>query len=90
MPQPPHLLEAAVGEQVPLDALQRLVRVVIRLLHQAQLLALVLVEPHRHHVLLLEPLQRQDEQLGVVLVVERREGDGREPEEIEREEGACG
>lgn len=38
-----------------------------------------LVEPHRHHVLLLEPLQRQDEQLGVVLVVEGRERDGREP-----------
>jgi hypothetical protein len=64
MPRPPakkktkpHLLEAAVGEQVPLDALQRFVRVVIRLLHQAQLLALLLVEAHRHHVLLLEPLK---------------------------------
>jgi hypothetical protein len=55
------------------------VRVVIRLLHQPQLLALLLVEPHRRHVLLLEALQGQDEQLGVVLVVQRRERDGREP-----------
>ena len=34
------LLEGALGQQVPLDAAQRLVGVVVGLLHQAQLLAL--------------------------------------------------
>jgi hypothetical protein len=67
------------GEQVSLDALQGFMGVVVGLLHQAQLLALVLVEAYRHHVLLLEPLQGQDEQLGVVLVIEGREGDGLVP-----------
>mmetsp|Transcript_8730 Transcript_8730/g.18587 ORF Transcript_8730/g.18587 Transcript_8730/m.18587 type:complete len:747 (-) Transcript_8730:2392-4632(-) len=70
-----HLLELALSQQVALDALQSLVRVVVGLLHKPQLLPLLLVEAHRHHVLLLEPLQGQDEQLGVVLVVEGGEGD---------------
>lgn len=39
------------GQHVALDALQSLVRVVISLLHQAQLLTLLLVETHRSHVL---------------------------------------
>ncbi len=76
---PTHLLEAAVGEQVALDALQRLMGVVIRLLNQTQLFTLCLVEPVCHDILLLEALQRQNEELGVVLVVERLEGYWREP-----------
>lgn len=73
-----YLLESPLGEQVPLDSGQSLVGVVIGLFHQAQLFSLLLVEAHSHCVLLLQALQSQDEQLGVVLVAERREGDGSE------------
>lgn len=73
-----HLLEGTLGQEVPLDPRQSLMRVVVGLLHQAQLLALLLVQPHSHGVLLLQTLQGQDEQLGVVLVAQRREGDGGE------------
>ncbi len=46
------------------------------LLHQSKLFSLLLVQAHGHGVLLLQPLQGQDEQLGVVLVGQRRERDG--------------
>jgi hypothetical protein len=46
------------------------------LLDEAELLALRLVEPQRRRERLLEPLHREDEQLDVVLVVQRRERDG--------------
>ena len=73
-----YLFESTLGEQVPLDPGQGLVGVVISLLHQAQLLPLLLVQPDSHRVLLLQALQGQDEQLGVVLVAEGGEGDGGE------------
>ena len=56
----------------------RLVRVIERLLDQAELFALRLVKSRRHRVILLEPLEREDEELPVVLVRERRERDGGE------------
>ena len=59
------LLEGALREQVALDARERLMRVVIRLLHQAQLLTLLLVQPRRHGVLLLQPLQRLPQGISV-------------------------
>ena len=52
--------------------------VVIGLLHQPQLFPLLLIQPDSHCVLLLQALQSQDEQLGVMLVAEGREGDGSE------------
>jgi len=64
-----HLLEVPLRQQVPLDALQRLVRVVVRRLHEAQFLAGGLVKAHGGHVLLLEPLERQDQQLGLLCVL---------------------
>ena len=70
-----NLLERALREQVSLDPRKRLVRVIERLLDQAQLLALRLVKSRRHRVILLEPLEREDEELPVVLVRERRERD---------------
>ena len=73
-----HLLERALRQQVPLDARKRLVRVVERLLDQTQLLALALVQLGGDGEVLLQTLQRQDEQLAVVLVRERRERDRRE------------
>mmetsp|Transcript_3491 Transcript_3491/g.11579 ORF Transcript_3491/g.11579 Transcript_3491/m.11579 type:complete len:907 (-) Transcript_3491:778-3498(-) len=78
-----HLLEGALRQQVALDARERLVRVVIGLLDEAELLALRLVEARGGRVRLLEPLEREDEQLGVVLVRERREGDRRELARLE-------
>mmetsp|Transcript_7034 Transcript_7034/g.20668 ORF Transcript_7034/g.20668 Transcript_7034/m.20668 type:complete len:555 (-) Transcript_7034:1166-2830(-) len=78
-----HLLEGPLRQQVALHARQRLVRVVVGLLDEAQLLALVLVQAGVDAVVLLEALQRQDEQLGVVLVRERREGDRRELARLE-------
>mmetsp|Transcript_45139 Transcript_45139/g.81181 ORF Transcript_45139/g.81181 Transcript_45139/m.81181 type:complete len:277 (+) Transcript_45139:4424-5254(+) len=66
-----------------LDAGERLVRVVVSLLHQTQLLSLLLVQPRLHGVLLLEPLQCQNEQLGVVLVIQRWERNGRELSRLE-------
>ena len=74
-----HLFEGSLGEQVPLDTGQGLVRVVVSLLDQPQLLALTLVQTTLHTVRLLQPLQSQDQQLRVVLVGERGEGDGGEP-----------
>ncbi len=56
-PAAPHL-EGAQREQLALDALQRLVRVVVRLLHQPQLLALRLVQAHSGHVHLLRAAGR--------------------------------
>ena len=49
-------------------------RIVISLLDQSKLLSLALVKPALDAVGLLQSLQRQDQQLGVVLVGERREG----------------
>lgn len=60
-----YLLEGTLGEQVPLDAAECLVRVVVRLLDQAQLLPLDGVQPRVHAVVLLQPLQREDEELRV-------------------------
>ena len=59
-----------------LDPGQSLVRIVICLLYQAKLFPLALVESTLHAVGLLQPLQGEDEQLSVVLVGERGEGDG--------------
>mmetsp|Transcript_94895 Transcript_94895/g.290284 ORF Transcript_94895/g.290284 Transcript_94895/m.290284 type:complete len:331 (+) Transcript_94895:4370-5362(+) len=71
------LLEGALREEVALDPAQRLVGIVVSLLDKAQLLALLLVQARLHGVLLLQSFQRQDEQLGVVLVIQGRERDGR-------------
>ena len=60
------------------DTQERRVADEAHLLHQAELLALLLVEAHSHSVLLLEALQGQDEQLGVMLVRQRRKLDGAE------------
>ena len=73
-----YLFEGTLSEQVPLDPRKGLMGVVVGLLHQPQLLPLLLVQPDSHCVLRLQALQGQDEQLGVVLVAERREGEGRE------------
>mmetsp|Transcript_21771 Transcript_21771/g.52021 ORF Transcript_21771/g.52021 Transcript_21771/m.52021 type:complete len:220 (-) Transcript_21771:2237-2896(-) len=74
---------------MPLDAREGLVRVVVGLLHQPKLLALLLVEPHRDRVLLLEALERKDEELCVVLVRQRREGDGAELAALEPMHSGC-
>ena len=78
-----HLLERALREQVTLDAAERFVRVVVRLLHEPELLSLRLVESVLHRVRLLEPLERENQQLRVVLVRERRERDVPEPPRLE-------
>ena len=49
-------------------------RVIVRLFDQTELLSLRLVETSLHTVRFLETLQRQDQQLGVVFVRERGEG----------------
>mmetsp|Transcript_14739 Transcript_14739/g.38930 ORF Transcript_14739/g.38930 Transcript_14739/m.38930 type:complete len:664 (+) Transcript_14739:435-2426(+) len=72
------LLEGALCEQVAFDAAQSLMRIVVGLLDETQLLTLRLVQARLHGVLLLQPLQGQNEQFGVVLVVEGREWDWRE------------
>ena len=69
------LLELALGQKVALDALEGLVGVVVCLLNETKLLPSLLVEAYCCHVLLLEPLERQDQKLGVVLIVERGERD---------------
>ena len=45
---PTHLLEGPLSQQVPLDARERLVRVVVSLLDEPQLLSLALVESTLH------------------------------------------
>lgn len=77
------LLERALGEQEAFDARERLVRVVVRLLDERELLALVLVEPALDAVRLLELLEREHEELCVVLVRERRERDRRKLARLE-------
>lgn len=61
-----------------LDSRQGLVRIVVRLLNESQLLPLALVEAGLHAVRFLESLEGQDEQLRVVLVRQRRERNGGE------------
>ena len=73
-----HVLEHVLRQQVPLDLLQRVVRVVEPVLDQRQLVALQLVHAARAVVVLPQSLQRQRQQLRVVLVLRGREGDGRE------------
>lgn len=58
-----------------LDPGQCLVRVIIRLLDEPQLLTLALIEARLDAVGLLQPLQSEDQQLGVVLVGQGWEGD---------------
>ena len=54
-------------------------RVVVGLFNQPQFLSLVLVEPALDTVCFLQPLQTEDQEFCVVLVGERRKGDGRKP-----------
>mmetsp|Transcript_2955 Transcript_2955/g.8791 ORF Transcript_2955/g.8791 Transcript_2955/m.8791 type:complete len:467 (+) Transcript_2955:3703-5103(+) len=68
-----NLLERPLGEQVPLDSGQGLVRVVVRLFHKPEFLSLHLAELHCRGVELFQALQCQDEDLRVVLVRQRRE-----------------
>mmetsp|Transcript_10204 Transcript_10204/g.41240 ORF Transcript_10204/g.41240 Transcript_10204/m.41240 type:complete len:678 (+) Transcript_10204:3871-5904(+) len=84
-----NLLERPLREEVSLDPRQRLVRVIESLLNQTELLALRLVETRRDGVVLLEPLQRQDEKLPVVLVGQRGEGNRRELARLEPVHGGC-
>ena len=72
------LLERSLREHVPLDTGQSLVRIVVRLLDERELLTLRLIETILHIVRLLQALQRENKQLGVVLVRERWKRDWRE------------
>ncbi len=45
------------------------------LLHKAQFLPLLLIQPHSHHILLFQPLQSKDQEFGIMLIIEGREGD---------------
>ena len=74
----PHVLEHVLRHQVPLDLLQRLMGVVEAVFDQRQLVALQLVHAARAVVVLAQPLQRQRQQLRVVLVLHGRERDRRE------------
>lgn len=69
------LLERSLGEQQSFNSREALVRVVVGLLDERELLSLRGVESTLDRVGLLELLEGKDEQLGVVLVRERREGD---------------
>ena len=69
-----HLLKGALGEQVALDAVEGLVRILECLLDEGELFPLVLVQPRLDGVGLLESLEAEDEDLGVVLVAARGEG----------------
>lgn len=81
------LLERALRQEEALDARQRLVRVVVRLLDEGELLALRLVEAALDAVRLLELLEREDEELRVVLVRQGRERDRRELARLEPVDG---
>ena len=70
-----YLLERSLCEQVTFDPGQGLVRIVVRLLYQPELLALRLVQSALDAVRLLQPLQGQDQQVRVVFVGQGREGD---------------
>ncbi|KAI3486863.1 hypothetical protein L1887_49501 [Cichorium endivia] len=83
------LLECALREHESLDARERLVRIVERLLDERELLALALVQTALDRVGLLERVERQHEVLDVVLVVEARERDGAEPARLEPLHGGC-
>lgn len=74
----PYLSEGPLSEQMTLDSRQGLVWVVVGLLDEAQLLSLALVKPRLDAVGLLQSLQRQYQQLGVVFVRQGRERYGRE------------
>jgi len=71
----PDLLEGTVAQQVPLNSRKRFVRVVVSLLNQPQLLSLRLVETGLDAVCLLEALEAENEDLCVVLIVQRWERD---------------
>lgn len=55
------LFEGPLSQQVPLDAGQGLMGIVIGLFDESQLLPLTLVQSTLHTVSLLQPLQGQDE-----------------------------
>ena len=65
------------------DPGESLVRVVVSLLNQPELLSLTLVESALHTVGFLQSLQSQDQQLSVVFVGEGREGYGRKPPRLQ-------
>ena len=71
------LLECSLSQQLSLDPGKSLMRVVVSLFDQAKLLSLTLVQAALHTVGLLQSLQGQDEQLGVMLVGERWKGNRR-------------
>lgn len=58
-----HLLEGSLGQQMPLYPTECLVRVIVGLLDQPELLPLDGVQSRVHAVVFLQPLQRQDQQL---------------------------
>ena len=67
------LLERSLREQETLDTGQTFVRVVVCLLDQRELLTLRLVQPALHRIRLLQLLERENEELRIVLIVERPE-----------------
>ena len=71
------LLEGTLGEEETLDPRKTLVGVVVRLLNERELLTLRGIEATLNAVRLFELLKREDEELSVVLIRERREWDGR-------------
>jgi len=73
-----YLFKRPLRQHVTFDTRQRLVRIIVRLFNQRQLLALRLVQPIFHTVRLFQAFQRQNQQFRVVLVGQGRKGDGAE------------
>lgn len=67
----PRLLEGPLSQQKPFDTREALVGIVVRLLNQGQFFSLRGVQAALHAVRLLQLLQREDEELRVVLVGQR-------------------
>ena len=77
------LLESSLSQQLSLDPGESFVRIVVGLFDQTKLLPLTLVQSTLDAVGLLQTLQSENQQLRVMLIGERGEGDRRKPKKRE-------
>jgi hypothetical protein len=85
----PDFFERSMTEKMPFYSGKSLVRVIISLFDETQLLPLRLVKSRLHTVRFFESLETKDKDLSVILVIKRREGDVHELTSLKPVNGSC-
>eukprot|EP00398_MALV-I-01_sp_L67-1_P000203 gene202-gene343 len=68
-----HFFERTLGQQVTLDTRQSFMRIIIRLFDKTKFFTLSLIQTSHNTITFLQTFQRKNQELGIMLVVERWE-----------------